>query len=208
MSSRRASVVVNQNNAGHVRIHKELEMKVEEEEEEEEDEKKSVLPVIPRQNEETGKGNKHYDLTAAQLQEIREVFDLFDTDGSGTIDMKEFKIVMRSLGFNPTQEEVHSMAHEFDFTEEPVLSFEEFLFLMAAKISEKDVHEEMRKSFKLFDLENRGKIGFRDLKRVAKEIGELITDEEIQTILEETDKDGDGEIGEEDWVRIFAAGRY
>ncbi|KAJ3109616.1 Centrin-1 [Phlyctochytrium planicorne] len=200
--SRRASVVVNQNNAGHVRIRKELELFTADLDEDEEAEER--IPEIAV----TEVKSKHYDLTAGQLQEIREVFDLFDTDGSGSIDMKEFRIVMRSLGFNPTQEEVFAMAGEFDESAEPVLSFEEFLFLMAAKISEKDMHEEMRKSFKLFDLESRGKIGFRDLKRVAKDIGEDITDEDIQTILEETDKDGDGEIGEEDWVRVFAAGRF
>ena len=32
------------------------------------------------------------DLTEEQKQEIREAFDLFDTDGSGTIDAKELKV--------------------------------------------------------------------------------------------------------------------
>lgn len=32
------------------------------------------------------------DLTEEQKQEIREAFDLFDTDGSGTIDVKELKV--------------------------------------------------------------------------------------------------------------------
>lgn len=34
-------------------------------------------------------------LTEEQKQEIREAFDLFDTDGSGTIDAKELKVAMR-----------------------------------------------------------------------------------------------------------------
>lgn len=32
------------------------------------------------------------ELTEEQKQEIREAFDLFDTDGSGTIDVKELKV--------------------------------------------------------------------------------------------------------------------
>lgn len=32
------------------------------------------------------------ELTEEQKQEIREAFDLFDTDGSGTIDAKELKV--------------------------------------------------------------------------------------------------------------------
>lgn len=44
-------------------------------------------------------------LTADEVEEIREAFNLFDTDGSGTIDPKELKAAMQSLGFeskNPT----------------------------------------------------------------------------------------------------------
>ena len=34
-----------------------------------------------------------------QMQELREAFDLFDTDGSGTIDTKELQVARRALGF-------------------------------------------------------------------------------------------------------------
>ena len=52
-----------------------------------------------------GKGGKA-ELTEEQKQEIREAFDLFDTDGSGTIDAKELKVAMRALGFEPKKEEI------------------------------------------------------------------------------------------------------
>ena len=48
----------------------------------------------------SAKSNK-FELTEEQKQEIREAFDLFDTDGSGTIDAKELKVAMRALGFAP-----------------------------------------------------------------------------------------------------------
>lgn len=51
------------------------------------------------------KGGKP-ELTEEQKQEIREAFDLFDTDGSGTIDAKELKVAMRALGFEPKKEEI------------------------------------------------------------------------------------------------------
>ncbi|KAI9325211.1 centrin-1 [Zopfochytrium polystomum] len=165
-----------------------------------------VKAAPEQQHEEEPQAPAHYDLTAQQLQEIREVFDLFDTDGSGSIDLSELRIVMRSLGFNPTKEEVWAMASEFASEEEPSLSFDEFLFLMAAKLSEKDTHAEMMRAFRLFDVEGRGKISFKDLKRVARELGEDMGDDEIQMMIDETDKDGDGEIGEEDWIRILFRG--
>ncbi|EWC79278.1 caltractin [Plasmodium falciparum UGT5.1] len=43
----------------------------------------------------------------------------------------------------------------------------------------------------------------KNLKRVAKELGENITDEEIQEMIDEADRDGDGEINEEEFMRIM-----
>lgn len=49
-----------------------------------------------------------------QKQEIREAFDLFDADGSGTIDVKELKVAMRALGFEPKKEEIKKMISDID----------------------------------------------------------------------------------------------
>ena len=38
-------------------------------------------------------------LTEDEIEEIKEAFDLFDTDSSGAIDPKELKAAMQSLGF-------------------------------------------------------------------------------------------------------------
>lgn len=44
------------------------------------------------------------ELTEEQKQEIKEAFDLFDTEGVGYIDSKELKVAMRALGFEPKKE--------------------------------------------------------------------------------------------------------
>ena len=43
----------------------------------------------------------------------------------------------------------------------------------------------------------------KNLRRVARELGETMTDEELQEMIDEADRDGDGEISEEDFIRIM-----
>merc|ERR1711967_56744 len=146
-----------------------------------------------------GKGGKP-ELTEEQRQEIREAFDLFDTDGSGTIDAKELKVAMRALGFEPKKEEIKKMIADIDKDGSGTIDFDEFLQMMTAKMSEKDSREEILKAFRLFDDDETNKITFKNLKRVAKELGENMTDEELQEMIDEADRDGDGEINEEEFL--------
>lgn len=60
--------------------------------------------------------------------------------------------------------------------------------MMTAKMGERDSREEIMKAFRLFDEEGRGKIGIKELKRVAKELGENMTDEELQEMIDEADR--------------------
>uniref|UniRef100_A0A670INY1 Calglandulin n=1 Tax=Podarcis muralis TaxID=64176 RepID=A0A670INY1_PODMU len=147
-------------------------------------------------------GLKH-ELSEEQKQEVREAFDLFDTDGSGTIDVKELKVAMRALGFEPKKEEIRKMVADIGKEGSCIIEFEDFLTMMTQKMSEKDTKEEILKAFRLFDDDGTGKISFKNLKRVAKELGENLTDEELQEMIDEADRDGDGEIDEQEFLRIM-----
>ena len=143
------------------------------------------------------------ELTEEQRQEIKEAFDLFDTDGSGSIDSKELKVAMRALGFEPRKEEVKRMITEMDKDGSGTIEYPEFEEMMASKMAERDPREEILKAFQLFDDDNTGRISFKNLKRVARELGETMTDEELMEMIEEADRDGDGEISQEEFLRIM-----
>ena len=72
------------------------------------------------------------------------------------------------------------MVGEVDKESSGKLSLDNFMLLMANKMSEKDTKEEILKAFKLFDDDETGRITFTNLKRVAGELGENLTDEELQ----------------------------
>jgi Ca2+-binding EF-hand superfamily protein len=51
-------------------------------------------------------------LTEEQLEEIKEAFNLFDSNHSGTVDVREFKAAMRALGFELKKEEIKKVRQE------------------------------------------------------------------------------------------------
>lgn len=146
------------------------------------------------------------ELKDEQKAEIKEAFDLFDTDGTGTIEAKELKVALRALGFEPKKEELKKLVSDLDKSGsshgQGMLDFNEFLEIMTAKMSEKDSKEQILKAFQLFKGPT-GKISFEDLKAVARELGENMSDEELQEMIREADKDDDGEVSEEEFMRII-----
>jgi Ca2+-binding EF-hand superfamily protein len=141
-------------------------------------------------------------LTEDEIDEIREAFNLFDTDGSGTIDPGELRSAMRSLGFETKNPTIFQMIADLDQDGTPI-GFEDFLDAITAKLGDKETRAGIYKIFDLFDDDKSGKITLKNLKRVSKELGETMTDEELKEMIERADSNGDGAITPEDFYNIM-----
>ncbi|KAM9253734.1 centrin-3 isoform 1-T1 [Dugong dugon] len=160
------------------------------------------------------KRKKRRELSEEQKQEIKDAFELFDTDKDEAIDYHELKVAMRALGFDVKKADVLKILKDYDREATGKITFEDFnevgfsssIFffkIVTDWILERDPHEEILKAFKLFDDDDSGKISLRNLRRVARELGENMSDEELRAMIEEFDKDGDGEINQEEFIAIM-----
>ena len=66
---------------------------------------------------------------------------------------------------------------------------------MIKKMSEKDSTSELDSAFELFDLDKNGYIDINDLKQVAKDLNENMTEEELEEMLRSASKKEDGKEG-------------
>ncbi|KAI7726127.1 hypothetical protein M8C21_031007, partial [Ambrosia artemisiifolia] len=133
----------------------------------------------------------HHGLTRQMKQELQEAFDMFDADSNGTIDAKELRNATRALGFEMTKEQIDEMMAEVDRNGSGAIDFDEFVYMMSDKICDRNNKHELTKAFNIIDHDKNGKISIPDIKNIAKELGVYLTDAQIQSMVEEADRDGE-----------------
>jgi Ca2+-binding EF-hand superfamily protein len=144
-------------------------------------------------------------LTEDEVLEIKEAFDLFDSDKSGTIDTEELKQALQNLGIDAKNQTLQNMMSDLDKDKSGKIDFDEFIDMMTAKMSDRDTEEDLRKVFRLFlgDDEKADKIALKHLKRVARELNENMSDEELNEMITRADLDRDGLVDFKEFYQIM-----
>eukprot|EP01001_Neometanema_parovale_P012127 NODE_8396_length_704_cov_57.208262_g8140_i0.p1 GENE.NODE_8396_length_704_cov_57.208262_g8140_i0~~NODE_8396_length_704_cov_57.208262_g8140_i0.p1 ORF type:complete len:207 (+),score=71.03 NODE_8396_length_704_cov_57.208262_g8140_i0:85-621(+) len=148
------------------------------------------------------------ELSEEQTADLKAAFDLLDSDGVGTIEAKDLKVALRALGYEPQKDKLKKIISEIDKDSmSGTLLFDEFKKIMAEKLFDYENDEEIAIAFPQFAAALGGdtdKINFDSLKAVAEELGENLTDEELQEMIREADMlDYDGEISREEFFRVM-----
>lgn len=138
-----------------------------------------------------------------KMAEYKEAFSLFDKSGTGVISSRELGNLMKSLGQTPTEAELRDLVNEIDINGDGEIDFGEFVGLMARQVVDHDTEEELREAFKIFDKNEDGFISPSELRLVMTNLGEKLTDEEIDDMIREADFDNDGVINYEEFVYMI-----
>merc|ERR1712224_83231 len=99
--------------------------------------------------------------------------------------------------------EIEKMIADVDDDGSGEIGYPEFLKMMTNKILNKDPKDDMLKAFRLFDDDETGTVSFKNLKRVAKETNQSLSEDELQEMFNDADKDGDGVLNEEEFLRMM-----
>eukprot|EP00301_Raphidiophrys_heterophryoidea_P023635 c7446_g1_i2.p1 GENE.c7446_g1_i2~~c7446_g1_i2.p1 ORF type:complete len:154 (-),score=47.56 c7446_g1_i2:60-521(-) len=141
-------------------------------------------------------------LTHEQIREFREAFQLFDKDNSGAIDQKELATVLRSLGQNPRPEELKEMIKTVDKKGTGLIDFSGFLEMMAKKLMDTNLEQEMVLAFRIFDEDDKGYVTCQELRHVMTSM-KIMTDEEFDELVKVADEDHNGKINYVRFVKIL-----
>ena len=133
-------------------------------------------------------------LSNDEVDEIRQAFDLFDTNGTGKIDPKELKAAMQSLGFDTKNPTIYTLIADLDTPEAAKnggVNFDDFVGSINNKLGDKESKEGIHRIFELFiDDPNADTITLSSLKKIAQELGENMSAEELKDMLERASSNG------------------
>ena len=139
-----------------------------------------------------------------EISEFKAMFEMYDKDSKGYIDKRDLGALMRSLGQNPSFQEINQMIEEVDEDKNGEITFLEFLGLLARRMKEADPEDELLEAFKVFDRDGNGFITSHELRHIMNNLGEGLTPEEIEEMVKEADQDNDGQIDYDEFVKMMS----
>jgi Ca2+-binding EF-hand superfamily protein len=114
--------------------------------------------------------------------------------------LRELRTAMESLGNKHKNKMVTQMIENM---KEGEITFDDFLDMMTARISDTDSKDDIRKVFRLFVDDDKDYITIKNLERVARELGETMSQQELEEMIQRADTDNDQRISFEEFYTIM-----
>jgi Ca2+-binding EF-hand superfamily protein len=145
-------------------------------------------------------------VSSSEGDDIKEAFELFDSNGDGRINAREIRSAMQSIGYDEKNPTVYEVMTELDNPRNKNsggATFNDFCQTVNYRVPEKETTEDLRKVFNLFlDDPNSSTTSLESIKRVADELGENIEEIELNAMLNKASKSG-ARLTFDDFVAIM-----
>ena len=142
--------------------------------------------------------------TTSEVYEIKEAFNLFDTDKSGTIDVQEFKDALNNLGLDDNNGAFVQLLDNIDANKSGKVDFDEFVNLLTVHGSDLTTKEDLERVYTYFLGDDKGdKIDINHLRDVCELLGEKLSDEELEEMIFRADTDKDGKVSFDEYYNIM-----
>jgi calmodulin len=134
-------------------------------------------------------------LTEEQKENFKQLFKIYDRDGSNTIDILELNNVLNQLGYTFSPENLDIIVHIVDDNMDGVLNFQEFLGLY-------DFLEYLKSLFDTADTDKSGSINREELSNLMQQAGYKFNEKQVELFYKMCDEDGSGTIEVADFFAL------
>ena len=144
-------------------------------------------------------------MTEEDIAELKEIFIRQDKDGDGYIPVSDLGTMFKEMKFYATEADVKDFVNDIDPDGYGSIDFCEFLSIIIRKFKFNNYEEDLFEAFKVYDRNGDGFITAEEMLQVMTKLGQEITAEEVQKIIDEIDSNGDGMISYADFLRAMTS---
>ncbi|XP_042496557.1 calcium-dependent protein kinase 10-like [Macadamia integrifolia] len=144
-------------------------------------------------------------LSVEEVEVIRDMFKLMDTDNNGKITYEELKAGLQKVGSQLAEPEMKLLMEVADVDGNGTLDYGEFV-TVTIHLQKMENDEHFRRAFMFFDRDGSGYIEMDELRETMKDDSGEVDDEILNDIIREVDTDKDGRISYEEFVAMMKTG--
>lgn len=146
-----------------------------------------------------------FKVSEKQFNDAHNTFNLFDKKGNGQVSTKELGNIFKSLALQIPADRLKEWADEVDEEALGYMEWENFKELFERKLKEDEDERELREAFRVLDKQNKGTIPVDDLRWILQSLGDDLTEEELDDMINETDTDGSGTVDYEEFKSLMTS---
>ncbi|CAN8292683.1 unnamed protein product [Cochlearia groenlandica] len=150
---------------------------------------------------ETAKLTHAESVDMANPEELKKVFDQFDSNGDGKISVHELGGVFKAMGTSYTETELNRVLEEVDTDRDGFINIDEFSALCRSSSSA----SEIRDAFDLYDHDKNGLISAAELHQVLNSLGMSCSVDDCTKMIGPVDADGDGNVNFEEFQKMMTS---
>lgn len=129
-----------------------------------------------------------------QNESFRKIFYIIDVNKDSYININEVGLTLRALGLYLSKDDIDDIIKEIDPNNSGEVSYDTLKEVYIKRSINNKGKTEFIKAFKYFDKENKGYVDIKEIKQGLMTLGEGMTEEEINLVLEEAKSDRSGMI--------------
>jgi len=137
------------------------------------------------------------------MSDNRSAFEVFDSDGDAALNEEELGYVLRSMGHNPSQKQLSELTANCSDPTHISRADMTRVTLAAPKAPSSGYEKDLVEAFRVFDRDDNGLITENDIRVIFTTLGEVISLEEVNSLLEQVQIDDNGKVKYTEFVKML-----
>lgn len=144
-------------------------------------------------------------LSEAQTKAAQDAFKSFDKKNEDKIKVGDIEAAMKRLGHTIKPDWLEKIEHLIDAEGTGYIGFDEFSNIVRKKIQDDEDERELREMFRILDKEKRGEVNTNELRWILKNLGDDLTEADIDDMIADVDTDGSGWVDYNEFYKLMTS---